>query len=223
MPVRSPRHISSDGDGGKRNIIGYFPSVKMRRNIQFESTIELDYCYILDYDKNVLSFEEQPLVIEGEIAGKRRKYTPDFRVQHQKQKDIIVECKPFNMIDVKGNQQQFEIGRKWCEQEGLEYKIITDKELRTGHKLANIKVLWRFARQPVTADAKAYVFGLLNTAIQPLTIAELASKFTTSDFQAAMRIIYHMAYYQHVLMLIDSVPLNLETLVVLPHQRHYLE
>jgi len=36
-----------------KNIIGYFPSVKMGRMINFESLIERDFIYLLDFEQEV--------------------------------------------------------------------------------------------------------------------------------------------------------------------------
>jgi hypothetical protein len=70
MPVRK---VSNRGG----NIIGKFPSIKMRRMIAFESLLERDFIYLLDYDKDVEWFEEQPLTIEYQHEGKRRHCIPD--------------------------------------------------------------------------------------------------------------------------------------------------
>ena len=57
MPVRK---VSNRGG----NAIGRFPSTKMGRMIAFESLLERDFIYLLDYDPTVDWFEEQPLSIE---------------------------------------------------------------------------------------------------------------------------------------------------------------
>jgi hypothetical protein len=49
MPVRRVTH-----HGG--NIIGKFPSLKMGRMICFESSLERDYVYTLDFEADILSF-----------------------------------------------------------------------------------------------------------------------------------------------------------------------
>ena len=73
MPVRN---VSNRGG----NAIGRFPSLKMQRMIAFESLLERDFIYLLDYDAAVTWFEEQPLTIEYQHEGKLRHYTPDFHL-----------------------------------------------------------------------------------------------------------------------------------------------
>ena len=71
MPVRK---VSNRGG----NIVGRFPSLKMGRMIAFESLLERDFIYLLDYDVRVEWFEEQPLTIEYQHDGQALHYTPDF-------------------------------------------------------------------------------------------------------------------------------------------------
>ena len=73
MPVRN---VTNRGG----NVIGRFPSLKMQRMIAFESLLERDFIYLLDYDAAVTWFEEQPLTIEYEHEGKLLHYTPDFHL-----------------------------------------------------------------------------------------------------------------------------------------------
>ena len=73
MPVRK---VSGRG----RNMIGHFPSLKLGRMVAFESLIEQDYLYVLDYETEVTWFEEQPLTIAYTWQEKPYEYTPDFHV-----------------------------------------------------------------------------------------------------------------------------------------------
>jgi len=73
MPVRK---VSNRGG----NVIGHFPSLKMQRMIAFESLIERDYLYLLDYELDIEWFAEQPLTIEYRHNGKTLHYTPDFHI-----------------------------------------------------------------------------------------------------------------------------------------------
>jgi hypothetical protein len=65
MPVRKVSNRS------KRNTIGDFPLIKMKRMIAFESLVERDGIYMFDFEQDVLAFEEQPLSIEYEHEGKK--------------------------------------------------------------------------------------------------------------------------------------------------------
>lgn len=127
-------------------IKGNFPSLKLNRSVRFESTIEADALYFFEYSPDVLEYEEKPFTIEWPLDGNVwRKYTPDYLVV-EKHRKLIVECKPSTKLDTDGSKQQFKIGRAWCAQNGHEYHILTDTEIRSGFRLKNIKLLWKYAR-----------------------------------------------------------------------------
>lgn len=70
--------------GGKYNVWGKYPSVKMGMTIQFEShKVELPAIYHMEHDENVLEYYDQPFPIKLTYASKNNKNigvlsTPDF-------------------------------------------------------------------------------------------------------------------------------------------------
>ena len=64
----------------------------------------------------------------------------------EKDRKILVECKPSAKLETTTTKQQFRIGRAWCAENDYEYHILTDTEIRSGHRLKNIKLLWKYAR-----------------------------------------------------------------------------
>ena len=121
------RKVSNRGG----NVIGYFPSIKMQRMIAFESLIERDYLYLLDYELGVEWFEEQPLTIEYRHKGKPFHYTPDFHTV-EAGRYVLVECKPHALVDKEENQRKFRAARTWCTNRGWKFRVVTDRDIRTG-------------------------------------------------------------------------------------------
>ena len=58
MPVRTPSHRYG------RNVVGKFPSLKLGRMVCYESRLEREQIYLMEYDLEVVYYEEQPLLIE---------------------------------------------------------------------------------------------------------------------------------------------------------------
>lgn len=144
MPVRK---VSNRGG----NIIGSFSSLKMKSSIKYESTIERDFLYFLEYDPTVVEYYAQPMVIETtDKKGKVHTYTPDFRVIRIDRKEII-ECKPEALLDQPHSQQQIEMGVEWTNNNDHNFVIVTDTDLRKDHTLANLKLLWRYSRLALPA------------------------------------------------------------------------
>ena len=75
MPVRKiPRY------GAQKNI-GKFSSVKTGRVAWYESLLERDYMYLLDFDPCVTFWHEQPLRLRYTFAGKTHFYKEPNRGQ----------------------------------------------------------------------------------------------------------------------------------------------
>jgi hypothetical protein len=127
-------------------IRGDFPSLKLGRMVRYNSTIERDLLYFLEFWQVVICYKEQPMTIEWIMAdGQRRRYTPDYEI-HEEVVKTLVECKPAERLDSKHAQQQQQIGQAWAEENGYRFITYTDVDLRSGHQLSNLKLLWRYAR-----------------------------------------------------------------------------
>lgn len=127
-------------------IRGDFPSLKLGRMVRYGSTIERDLLYFLEYWQAVTWYQEQPMTIERIMPDTHiRRYTPDYEI-HEGTVKTLVECKPEDRLESTHAQQQRQIGQAWAEENGYRFVTFTDTELRAGHQLANLKLLWRYAR-----------------------------------------------------------------------------
>lgn len=207
MPVRK---VSSRGG----NIIGRFPSLKMQRMVAFESLIERDYLYILDYEQDVEWFEEQPLTIEYQHDEKSLHYTADFHLIEGGQ-DVLVECKPYTLVGKEENQLKFHAARAWCTRQGWEFRVVTDQEIRTGFRLENIKLLTRYVRHTVGPDIKGCIFALLHTRHSPLALDSIMQEIGSKEQTAVMAGVLHMAFHHEVFVPLDHAPISGQTPVSL--------
>jgi hypothetical protein len=207
MPVRT---VSNRGG----NIVGKFPSIKMRRMIAFESLLERDFIYLLDYDTDVEWFEEQPLTIEYQYQGKTLHYTPDFRLL-ESERHVLVECKPECFIDTDDNRRKFAVARGWCGEHGWEFRIVTDRQVRTGFRLQNVKMLTRYARQVVNPIVRGRIYALLRNVQSPMTIQDVASALAPDDPTAVVGSILHLAFHHELCIPIEGALLSEEAPVSL--------
>ena len=210
MPVRQ---VSNRGG----NVIGKFPSIKMGRMIAFESLLERDFVYLLDYDPAVEWFEEQPLIIEYMSDDKVLSYTPDFHLIEGKH-NVLVECKPDRFVDTEENRPKFAAARAWCAHQGWEFRIVTDQQVRTGFRLQNVKLLTRYARQVVGPVMQGRIFVLLHDAKTQLTISGLAGEIAPDDLARGTASILHLAFHHEICLSLDEAPISQETLVQLTSQ-----
>ena len=200
MPVRK---VSSHG----RNVIGRFPSLKMGRMIAFESLLERDFIYLLDYDQQVERFEEQPLTIEYGFDDQQRHYTPDFYVMLAGH-SVLVECKPEHFVNTDENQRKFVVAHDWCIQRGWEFRVVTDQQVRGGFRLQNIKQLTQYARLTLAAEARSRIDAFLRQAPATLNLQQIVQALEPDDPQHVLTSLLHLAFHHEIELLLDTAPLS---------------
>jgi hypothetical protein len=205
MPVRK---VSNRGG----NAIGRFPSTKMGRMIAFESLLERDFIYLLDYDPAVEWFEEQPLSIEYEYETKLLRYTPDFHLLERGQ-HVLVECKPERFVESEENRRKFAVARKWCEVRGWEFRLVTDQQVRSGYRLQNVKLLAQYARQKVDVAMRSQIQAFLRAAQTPVCVHDLAQAIPAIPSSGVTVSIFCLAYHHEIDLSLDEAPISETTLI----------
>jgi hypothetical protein len=208
MPVRP---VSNHGG----NVIGRFPSLKMKRMISFESLIECDYLYLLDYELEVQHFEEQPLTIEYRAGATLLHYTPDFHALHR-QRDLLVECKPEALVETEENHRKFKAAVEWCAEHGWMFCVVTDQSLRVGFRLKNVKLLTRYARHAVRPEVRGQVYALLEAASSPFTLGQLAQALAPTDPPSTIASLLHLAFHHKIVIPLDAAAISVNSPVGLP-------
>lgn len=79
--------------------VGYFKSYKNKKQLAFESILERDFFMLLEFDRDVVSFEEQPLKISYKLKAKNTRYTPDVLVIYKDGSKKIFEVKYQSDLD----------------------------------------------------------------------------------------------------------------------------
>jgi hypothetical protein len=205
MPVRK---VSNRGG----NTIGKFPSLKMQRMVAYESLIEKDFIYVLDYEPDVTWFEEQPLTITYEHEGKTRRYTPDFHVVRGGQ-HWLVECKPEKFVDKEENQRKFNAAESWCAERGWVFCVVTAQDLRQGQRLENIKLMSPYARHPALPPLRSAIYRVLASSGEPLALYEVARQIPDYGLDAVVPSLLHMAYFGEVCIPLEDAELSIQTTV----------
>lgn len=205
MPVRN---VSNRGG----SVIGRFPSIKMERMIAFESLLERDFIYLLDYDARVEWFEEQPLTIEYQHEDQTLHYTPDFHVIGAGQQ-VVVECKPERFVETPDNQRKFAVAHAWCLARGWEFRVVTDQQIRTGYRLANIKRLTQYARLSLDPMLRYRIMAVVQDTGGALTLQALVQAIDATAPDRVMAGLLHLAFHHQVDLALELAPLSGQTLV----------
>jgi hypothetical protein len=136
-----------------RSITGEFASVKTKKTHPYESTLERDFIYLMEFDSLVLDYEAQPISLPCvSSSGRKSKYVPDFRVNYTKKGVQQKRCK-FSLVEIKYQdeleefKEQFAPGFKaaenYCQANGGKFEIFHDQVIRTT-QLKNCIFLHRY-------------------------------------------------------------------------------
>jgi len=156
--MRARKVITRSG----RKIRGKFPSVKLGKQIHWESPLERDAIVMFEVHPRVLSYQEQPIEeTYYDSRGQPRKCYPDFRIQTLGGQELLVEVKrnaDLRRPSVRGKLAHIALH---FEQKGVLYRVITETEIHRQPLRANVARLWDALRGVRISDAaRAIVAGL---------------------------------------------------------------
>lgn len=175
---------------------------KMGRPINAESSLERDFLVILDFDVNVLKFEEQPLTIDfKDNNGISHKYTPDFLVHYRDDIVPATDMQPL-LCEIKYRKDlfanwkilkpKFKAARLFATARQWKFQIITENEIRTPF-LKNAKFLRPFRNQLTNWEHFEIINGLLND-LRVTTPQEILAAYNADKWKQAeiLPTIWHM-------------------------------
>jgi hypothetical protein len=177
---------------GVKRVIGKFPSLKMRRLICWESQIERDYIYLLEFDPAVVSYAEQPLRISYHLDGKERHYTPDFLVKRV-DKNLIVEVKQVEEAQKEEKQRLFRIASAICARDNYEFVVVTDTMIRVQPRLDNIKLLTRYQRIPIHDPQYQIICYELFSKCSEVRFSEVVQFFASRNI--GKQVVFSLLYW----------------------------
>ncbi len=186
-----------NNSGGVIKNTGFFPSLRNKRSIAYEYLLEKDYMYLLEFDRTVISYTEQPITLEYNYFKRKRTYTPDLKVVRQ-EKTQIIEVKPYHkLIELLNDEDKvvkFNVAANYCFQNQFEYKFVTDREIKKGSFLNNIKFLYRYSNVEVPA---AEVLRIKNELFNnSLDINTLLSRIANSNNEKFKVYIFSLIFNQ---------------------------
>ncbi len=197
----------------RANIVGSFPSLKNATSVYYESTIERDLLFFLEYDQSVSSYHMHPFTISYDDRETHHSYTPDVLVVRSTTKTLI-ECKPKTLLDDPHTQQQIMIGSQWCEQHNHIFEVITDRDLRENSRLPNLKLLWRYARITKSHEVRRHV-SMLFSNIEELSFKTLANQLRLVLPHTIPEPHIYFLLFSHFLLVDLAKPLTPDSLIYL--------
>lgn len=166
MPARNIGNKTS-------SLSGVYNTSKSTDSQYYESSLERDFLYLVEFDPMVSSFQTQPITIEYVDQGKNRKYTPDILVKYVglrkgfNRKNLLVEIKYRD--DLKKNWKElkpkFLAAMRYADSQNWRFKILTEVEIRTNY-LENVKFLIRYKNASIDIGLVKEITDCLNNLIE---------------------------------------------------------
>ncbi|MDB2386164.1 TnsA endonuclease N-terminal domain-containing protein [Shewanella sp.] len=138
-----------------------FASLKNRASLTLESSLEFDACFHFEYSKSVSAFEVQPIGFYYQYYGKPLPYTPDFLVSSADGKQIYYEIKYSKEARDPEVKERLKHKQQSCIEQGLELRLITERQLRKGPLLNNLKLLHRYSGDSKYSTQIEWVLALI--------------------------------------------------------------
>ncbi|MEV9530382.1 TnsA endonuclease N-terminal domain-containing protein [Aliarcobacter butzleri] len=148
-----------------RSITGHFPSIKNNCSIGFESKLEKSHFLTLEFDSEVISYQEQPQ-IEIFFNGKDQIYSADCyiqRIQNSLKGNSIVEVKYINEIEKRKDyfQKKFEAAKVSANKLNFDFEVYTEKN-HSEIYLDNLDFLYRYKLYPIENKYENQILELAN-------------------------------------------------------------
>ena len=164
-----------------RSVPGYLYSHKNNRLIQCESRLEKKFFLTLEFEDDIVSYEEQPLKVD--------RYIPDALVKRERSKDLLVEVKYSKEVDDPDEKlsEKFETLQSYCLQNNLEFKIFTEKDV-TEPYFSNISLIYHYAPLKVSKKDIHQIYEVIDSFGELAQLRDLINK------GCDVSIIYAMVY-----------------------------
>ena len=164
-----------------RSITGHFPSIKNNTSIGFESKLEKAHFLSLEFDNEVISYQEQPQ-IEIFVNGKKQIYSADCyiqRIKNSSKKDSIVEVKYTKELEKRKDyfEERFQSATISANKLNLDFEVYTEK-IHSEIYLDNLDFLYRYKLQPIENKYEDQILKILNkkNKISAFDLANLISE-----------------------------------------------
>lgn len=140
LPFHGTRNpVTHSGQGFRAK----FASRKNRRMVRCESLLEMDFLYLAEFARNVVSFNEQPITISYRLNGRKRRYTPDFCMRWRDGSKWYVEVKPYELLMLEKNQEKFNAVGEYFRRRGHTFITMSERGIRHPVRLPLVQELLR--------------------------------------------------------------------------------
>lgn len=160
--------------------VGYFKSYKNNKQLAFESILERDFFMLLEFDKDVVSFEEQPFQIRYNLKDSANRYTPDLLATYKDGSQKVFEVKYKNEIDSDEElKHKLSVLTQEIEQQkSLHFEVFTDAQIDSVY-LKNCNFLYKYAFLTYNVELKTKITQAMTNQASAISVKEFLTRLST--------------------------------------------
>ena len=163
---------------GRKRVIGSFMSAKMAAPVEWESQIERDFYYYLEFDDDVQAYAAQPIRYRYTLNHKYHYHYPDVEIyRYSTNQQKFVEIKPHHVTQKIEFQEKTAAIEAQMLIDGHDYSVVTDAQIRVEPTLSNLKLLYRYILHEYDyLNLQLLISHLRNVGTTMLTLDELKNE-----------------------------------------------
>jgi TnsA endonuclease N terminal len=152
-----------------RSITGSLPTRFPARQLHYESKLERDFLILLEIDTGLEAITTQPVTLDLEVEGRRRRYTPDIlatwwvdaHFSYGKRR-VAFEVKPLSILkrDYADLAPKLRAAKRYFASRGIGFRVVTDRSIYCV-KQTNAALLGPPMRRPLSQDIITTVRAIL--------------------------------------------------------------
>lgn len=177
---------------------GMLFSYMLDRQIRWVGILMYEELLHLECDREVIKYEPNPLTISKMLpSGDLCSVVPHVQVMRPGGNSLVL-CKWRQSLQTKDGQTELEVARSWGQMNNHTIEVVTEKELRSGYSLRNVKLLWRHRYERVTKETRKLVSAYLVEANGTATLKDLASAIAGPSEQYPLMqlpLLYNMLFH----------------------------
>lgn len=201
------------------SLTGSISSIKNNDFVQFESSLERDYIYLIEFDNRVFRYYEQPFKLFYYQNNTYKYYVPDFFVEYWDGLRILIEIKYYDDLikNRKEYQKKFNVAEEFCNNNNIIFKVLTENEIRVP-QLFNAKFLlsYKNPKYGFNLEHTQIIFNTLNK-YEKLSVQQLLDiSVKNESFKAELLYVLWYMVSNYLVYFDDNQKLNMETQIWLP-------
>jgi hypothetical protein len=145
--------VITDGSTRFGNNRWHSYSPKLKRNVFLFSDLEYEHWLLVESSPNISEFCEQPLEVSSVVNGKVRNSIFDMWIKYTNGRQEFREIKYSSELHKTQVKEQIAVQKNWCNQNGYDHVVITEKIIRKNNLLlSNIKLILKLVKQFVPSE-----------------------------------------------------------------------